>query len=159
MSKLYVIRHAIAAAEGPGGSDAARPLTEKGRRRWREAVKGAKRLGLGFDHLLHSPWLRAVETAEELSALVDGTTEVSELLAQAPAQALLGQLKGERVAVVGHQPWLGELVGLLVFGRPELGAHLELRKGSILCLEGTVQPGGMTLAAALPPRMLRSLAG
>jgi len=158
MTQLFVIRHAIAAAKRPEQSDAARPLTAKGRRRWREAVKGAERLGLSFDRLLHSPWLRAVETAEELSSLVEGTTEVTDLLARTPDQALLDQLKGKRIAVVGHQPWLGELVGLLLFSRVELGASLDFKRGSILCLEGMVAPGKMTLTASLPPRVLRFLA-
>ena len=159
MTQLYVIRHAIAAAKDPNQTDAARPLTAKGRRRWREAVKGAEHLGFRFDLLLHSPWLRAVETAQELTRLVEGTTEVTDLLARPPDPQLLGKLTGERIAVVGHQPWLGDLVGLLVFGHPELGAHLELKRGSILCLEGSVEPAGMTFTASLPPRVLRSVAG
>lgn len=159
MTQLFVVRHAIAAERTSEASDAARPLTAKGLRRWREAVKGAKRLGLRFDRLLHSPWLRAVETAQELSVLVEGRTCVTELLAQAPSEALLSLLKDDRIALVGHQPWLGELVGLLVFGRPEAGSKLELKRGSILCLEGTCKPGGMTLTASLPPRALRGLGG
>jgi phosphohistidine phosphatase len=159
MTQLFVVRHAIAADKTSEGSDAARPLTEKGRRRWREAVKGAKRLGFRFDRLLHSPWLRAVDTAQELSVLVEGRTQVTELLAQAPTDSLMALFEGDRIAVVGHQPWLGELVGLLAFGRPEAGEGIELKRGSMLCLEGTPKPGGMVITASLPPRVLRALGG
>ncbi|MHB8877287.1 MAG: SixA phosphatase family protein [Myxococcaceae bacterium] len=157
MLQLYVIRHAIAVPRNEGLDDAARPLTPKGRHRWRQAVAGLGRLGFNFDRLYHSPWLRAVETAEALVRLVEGETVVTQNLARPPSQELLDEIKGERVALVGHQPWLGELLGLLVAGRRELGDSLELKKGAVVCLEGELREAGMTLVAALPPSVLRAL--
>jgi phosphohistidine phosphatase len=156
--QLFVIRHGTAVPRGPGIRDASRPLTRQGRQRWLRAVRGLERLGLKFDRLYHSPWLRAVETAEPLAALVSGESIVSRALARRPTPALLAQLEGERVAVVGHQPWLGELVGILVFGDAGAGARFDLKKGSVVWLEGTPRAGGMALRGVLPPRMLRALA-
>ncbi len=154
---LFVIRHAAAVPRTSKVDDASRPLTEKGRRRWRQAVRGLKRLGVRFDRAYHSPWLRAVETAEGLAGLVDVESIVTTRLAESPSPELLRGLRGERVAVVGHQPWLGELVELLVLERDGHGVWLELEKGAVAWLEGTAQPGGMVLHALLTPKFLRAV--
>jgi phosphohistidine phosphatase len=156
--QLFVIRHAAAVPRDPRTPDAARALTPEGRKKWRRAVRGLEKLGVTFDRVYHSPWLRAVETAEDLVDLVEGDTVVTKGLARAPAPALLAELEGDRVAVVGHQPWLGELVGLLAFEDPGKGARLELKKGAVVLLEGQPRPGGMTIHALLPPRVLRAAA-
>jgi phosphohistidine phosphatase len=156
--QLFVIRHAVAVPRDARTPDAARPLTPKGRRRWKRAVRGLERLGVTFDRLYHSPWLRAVETADALADLVDGETVETKELAQRPTPALLTRFEGERVALVGHQPWLGELVGLLVFGEAREGVRLMLKKGSVVSLEGRPRAGGMTIQAILPPRVLRAIA-
>jgi len=52
-----VIRHAIAAPMAPGHefSDQKRSLTEEGRSRMREVVKGLKKLGVQLDLILTKP--------------------------------------------------------------------------------------------------------
>lgn len=62
-----------------------------------------------------------------------------------------------RVAVVGHDPWLGKLLGQLVFGDPELGRRCGLGKGDVAWLEGKPRSGAMALRALLPFRALRVL--
>jgi len=153
MMELFLVRHAIAIPPAEGVSDAARPLTPEGRARFGQCVRGMRRLGFRFDRLLHSPWLRAVETAEELATLLSGESVVHPGLAEPPSPALLEELRrgGERVALVGHEPWLGELVGHLVGSR---GPCIELKKGAVAHLRGEVSDGGMDLLALLPPRVL-----
>lgn len=150
--ELYVVRHAIAE---DGALDDARALTEKGKKRFGKMVELLNRLDVRFDRLLHSPKRRAVETAELLSGLVDGELEVSERLTEAPSKALLGVLRGRRVAVVGHEPHLSALTAWLLTGAPA-GAAIELKKGAIAWLEGEPVPGGMRLCALLPPRVGRA---
>jgi phosphohistidine phosphatase len=154
---LYVIRHAIAVPRSPEREDAARPLTPEGRRRFARAVRGLERLGVSFDRLYHSPWLRAVETAEALSSLIRGESIVLPALTQSPQPSLFEQLGGDIVGVVGHEPWLGELVALATLGRPEDGARFRIKKGGIAWLSGEPQPGGMSLCALFPPRVLRAI--
>jgi phosphohistidine phosphatase len=156
---LFVIRHAIAVPRSDEIADSARPLTEQGRKRFSRVVRGLSALDVRFERLVYSPWLRAMQTAEMLSTLVDHDSAVSQHLASPPTQELLADLHGERVAVVGHEPWLGELIAWLAFGNPELGAQLELRKGGVVWLEGEPQPGNMTLRAALTPKILRRCRG
>ncbi len=155
--ELFLIRHAEAEPRRAGKDDTRRPLTERGKARWRRSVKGLGRLGVRFDHVFHSPWLRALETASALEPLLEGETTVTEGLARAPRDPLLHELSGRRVAAVGHEPWLSELLAWLVLGRREDGARFELKKGSVAWLEGRPKPGGMVLRALLHPKALRAL--
>jgi phosphohistidine phosphatase len=154
---LFVIRHAEAVPRSSEIDDSSRPLTDQGRRRWRRAVRGFERLGMKPERVYHSPWVRAVATAEELVDRVGGKRVATRRLAEAPKPELLRELKGDCVAVVGHQPWLGELVERLVLGRAGSGAWLELGKGAIVWLEGEPRPGEMALRAVFPPKVLRAL--
>jgi len=154
--ELFVIRHAIAMPGSMLLADADRPLSPKGRARFAPAVMGLQRLKVRFDRLYHSPWLRAVETAELLAPVLDGKAVCSPALARAPSQALLDALVGERVALVGHEPWMGELVAWLTTGAPD-GSVFAFKRGGIAWLEGQPQPGRMVLQAFLPPKVLRAL--
>ena len=132
-----MIRHATAVErieDASEADDAARPLTDRGRRRFRRAVRGMRRLGLGVDRVLHSPWTRAVQTADLLGRLVDGdladARRATPHLAAPPRGELFADLVatgGDRVAVVGHEPWLGELVALLLTGSTQHGDVLPFR--------------------------------
>jgi len=155
--ELFVIRHAIAMPGSMLLADADRPLSPKGRARFAQAVMGLQRLKIRFDRLYHSPWLRAVETAELLAPVLEGKAVCSPALARAPSQVLLDVLVGERVALVGHEPWMGELVAWLTTGAPD-GSVFAFKRGGIAWLEGQPQPGRMVLQAFLPPKVLRELA-
>ena len=70
---------------------------------------------------------------------------------------------GERVAVVGHEPWLSDLLGWLVFGVRMIDSEartqtLDFGKGGLAWVGGKPEPGAMSLRAFLPPRALRRLA-
>ena len=155
--ELFVIRHAIAVPGSMLLADADRPLTPQGRQRFSQAVIGLQRLGLRCDRLYHSPWLRAVETAELLGPVLDGEMVRSPALACPPSQDLLDALVGERVALVGHQPWLGELLDWLLTGDQADGSGFAFKRGGVAWLEGRPQPGRMVLRAFLPPKALRGL--
>jgi len=157
--ELHLVRHAPAEERGGRRKDEARPLTADGRRRFARALKGLGAVGVRFDKLCHSPWLRASEAADLLAPLLDpgGETAVLGGLAAAPTPALVPALAGARVAAVGHAPWLSELAALLLFGDAKLAAKLPLKKGAVLHLRGEPRPGGMELVAALPPKALRAL--
>lgn len=159
---LLLIRHAIAEDPHPDLADAARAVTRRGRKRFRGCVRGLAALGLRLDRVIHSPLLRAVQTAEFLTPVLDGPSELSELLAQPPGEALLRALQpyaDQRVALVGHEPWLGELTALLVTGKRTVGANMPFRKGGVAWLRGDPAPGEMFVRAFLPPGVLRAIAG
>jgi phosphohistidine phosphatase len=165
---LYIIRHAEAEPAGFGLEDAHRPLTKKGRESFARGVHGLERLAITFDRIYHSPLLRAVETADLLVPLLDGRdgargeTCVTDELARAPRQELLAELEGERVALVGHEPHVSDLVALLVIGWRvfEPAAHcgiIDFKKGAVAWLSGEPREGEMTLAAFWPPKTLRRI--
>ena len=63
--RLLIIRHAAAVERGtPGLGDDDRPLTPKGKSRFRAAAKGLARIVARPDVLLTSPLPRARQTAE-----------------------------------------------------------------------------------------------
>jgi phosphohistidine phosphatase len=163
--QVLVVRHAIAEAHHPNEDDAVRTLTAAGERKFREVVKGLRKLGWKLDHVLTSPWTRAARTAELLRPISGRQAIATELLAQSPRAELLAliaessgpQKPRHATAVVGHEPWLGELVGWLAFGDGRRGEGIELKKGGVVHLEGTAVPGGMTIRALLPPKVLRTI--
>lgn len=152
---LYLIRHGIAEPRRSGAPDAGRRLTVEGRARFVQSVKGMKRLGLRFDALWHSPLVRAAETATLLEPLVRGESRETPLLARSPTRQLLELIRGEHVAFVGHEPWLGELLAMLCLKESARSVPVPLKKGGVAILEGEPIAGGMTLRALLPPRLLR----
>ena len=160
--ELLVVRHGIAEDSAPSGRDADRALTRDGRQGMAAEVRGLLRLQLRVERVLHSPWRRARETAELLEPLLEhggARIEPCEHLAAPPERALLAALRGERLAVVGHEPWLTELVAWLATGARRAASGLELKKGGVAWLEGEPRPGAMVLRALLTPRALRRLGG
>jgi phosphohistidine phosphatase len=115
--ELYLVRHAAAEERAPNGRDEARALTPSGRREFARVARGLGHLGVEFDQLLHSPLLRAQETADLLAPLVVGGTVVTGELARDPSTELFPLCTGLRIALVGHEPWLCELCAWLVTDR------------------------------------------
>ncbi|MGV3623319.1 MAG: SixA phosphatase family protein [Archangium sp.] len=150
--QLTLIRHAIAEE---GDDDFSRPLTNEGWKRFCKSVVTMRELEVSFTRVVHSPKLRAVETAKLLTQLLDGEFEASELLMKAPSKALLSLLAQDGTAAVGHEPYLSSLLAWLVMGDVTKGQHFELKKGAVARLEGQVEPGGMQLTALWTPKLLR----
>lgn len=156
MPELFLIRHAIALPAEPGQLDELRALSGEGRERMMEVAAGLAALGVELDELVHSPLLRAVETAELLTDLCTGETRVDEGLAQPPRAELLHRIQGASAALVGHEPWMSDLLAL-VLGCPTAAPALTFKKGGVAWLEGELEPGAMRLRAFLPPRVTRRL--
>ena len=161
---LYVVRHAVAEEPTPGGADADRELTSDGIRKLRRAIRGMRALDLRFGRVLSSPWRRAVQSAELLGVLVDEPRPIlTSLLTTSPRAELLAQIaeitagSQRGTVVIGHEPWLGELVAWLAFGDARFGEALDLKKTGLVWLSGTAVPGGMMIRAMLPPKLLRAM--
>jgi phosphohistidine phosphatase len=157
---LLVVRHAIAEDRRADLDDAERELTREGVRKLKGVVQGLRALDWKVDHVLTSPWKRALHTAELLAPVAKNAAIPTDLLCQSPRAELLAQiseLAGDVCAVVGHEPWLGELVGWLAFGEQKFGEQIELKKAGVVWLEGSAVPRGMKLRALLPPGVLREL--
>lgn len=156
--ELFLIRHAIAAPRSLTLPDADRPLTRQGRERFAQAVAGMQRLGIRLRQVHHSPWLRAADTAALLAPVLKGHLLPTQALARPPEADLLLEIDQTPAALVGHEPWMSELLAWLITGSPAAGAMFAFKKGGVAWLEGPLRPGGMALRAYLPPKVLRSLA-
>jgi phosphohistidine phosphatase len=121
-------------------------------------AKGMERLGVKLDRLYTSPWTRARQTADIIAGLA-AKVEITELLARAPGPKLIDALKGDTVGVIGHQPWLSELIAWLVVGdRRDAERRFPLRKGALVCLTGPFAAGGAGLETIIQPADLRRIA-
>ena len=154
-----MIRHAIAEERQPDQDDASRALTDEGVARMKQIVRGLRRLDVQIARVLTSPWTRALETAQRVARLTDTRPVVTDLLCQAPRAELLALISegSEPTAVVGHEPWLSELIAWLLLGDLRRGEAFALKKGGVAELSGSAVPGGMVLRALHPPRALRRL--
>src|SRR5919206_233063 len=116
---LYIVRHAIAAERGEEWpDDTKRPLTEEGIARFKEAVEGLKWLDIEIDEIFTSPLVRAKQTATLLAHGLGNKTSVKTLETLAPGHTprqVMNELsrtaKRHRIALVGHEPGLGERGG------------------------------------------------
>jgi phosphohistidine phosphatase len=161
--RLLIIRHAVAVPRGtPDMEDDERPLTSKGRKRFRTAARGLATVLKRPDALLSSPLPRARQTAD-IAAKAWGKVSVTDTPALAGgtfenlAVALAAYGPKDTVAVVGHEPDLSELLARLL-GTPHAD-RLTFRKGgaALVNVPGPLQEGG-TLVWFLTPRLLRTLA-
>src|SRR5262247_2021812 len=164
--RLILFRH------GPAGQreakrwpdDAKRPLTRRGRERTTLASAGLRRLLGRPGRIAASPLLRARQTAEVLGAAAGPEVRIETLEALVPGAPYREALRwlrevesGATVILVGHEPHLGKLAGMLLFN--SVSATLPLKKAGALWIDfiGPVEPGVGRLRAFLPPRVLRCL--
>lgn len=166
MLELFIIRHAVAherdASKWP--NDDLRPLTEEGIRKFRKAALGLSHLLDAPEELLTSTLTRARQTAAILveRAGFPAPVEIDALRPDAPIKTLIAALAkrdAQRVALVGHEPDLSQLIGALV-GSGGQPAQVEMKKGACaqLSFERRVAAGSGQLVALWPPSSLRAIA-
>ena len=139
---LYLIRHAIAVDEGTPDYelDSERPLTDKGRRKMRQIARSLRNLGVEFDLILSSPYDRARETAEILADVFKMQKKIffsDSLIPSATPELLVGEINEkyavDNMAVVGHEPHLSALIGMLVGENTKV--DITLKKGGVCYLK------------------------
>jgi phosphohistidine phosphatase len=158
--QLLIIRHADAGDRDPSlwPDDSLRPISPRGRKRHRRVARRLRRRGLIPALLLSSPWLRAFQSAE-LTAAVSGCPApvACDALVDTPDLARIAAAIGQPdasaiVALVGHEPWTGELASLLLAG----DAHrltIDFPKSGVLGLEvEEVAAGSAVLEFFLRPK-------
>jgi len=160
--KIILFRHGPAEARDPARwpEDAERPLTPRGEKRTRLAALGLRRIERSIGRLMTSPFKRADRTARILSRVLEvGTVETVAVLAPGGSakkiiEALNSAPRVDTIVVVGHQPDLGTLAGLLLFNSNE--ALLSIKKAGAcgIRFESAVHPGGGKLEWVAPPNML-----
>ena len=130
----------------------------------RLVAKAIAKLDPGYEAVLVSPLSRARETAEPVAAACGferPLTETKNLSPNAdPVEILheLARLGPASVLLVGHQPHLGRLAGLLLSGRSDL--EVPMKKAALAAFEAPADPslGPAELKFLLPPRLMEKLA-
>jgi phosphohistidine phosphatase len=161
--QLYLIRHAIAEERGERWpDDARRPLSEEGIARMRKAAKGLAALGVSFDVVLTSPLVRARQTADVVASAFDSRPSIVTADSLAPEGRYADVLadlshhaRRRQIALVGHEPNIGELAGRLAGSqRP-----FAFKKGAVcrIDLESIPPSGPGTLRWFVTPAILLGL--
>lgn len=136
--EVYLIRHGIAAERGTYADDDARPLVAEGKEKTTQVARRLAKMGVSFEVILTSPLIRAQETAAIL--LKQGLSDRLEVF---PPLAPSGEISPwldwyqlnnpQTVALVGHQPDLGNWTEMLVTG--EIRDQIILKKAGIIGIE------------------------
>ena len=154
---LFLMRHGKAGERTPSPADSARALTAAGSREVKKTAAGLRRAGIAFDHVASSPLPRAMQTAKIVAAASGApaggrkkgagparppaVSRWDELKPEASAESALGRIAGlafdSSALLVGHEPNLTLLLGLLVSGGgsgsglPAAPLSINLKKGGI----------------------------
>jgi phosphohistidine phosphatase len=156
--KLYVMRHGVAEDEAESGADADRALTATGRERTIAVAKKLADVGEAPLHIVTSPLVRAVQTAEIVAVVTElgkrgGSVETRRAIAPGGDAVRLAHLLAhegrKRVMFVGHEPDLSALVASLVgaFGRP-------FEKSMVVAVQVPPDKGRSKVRFVLEPKTL-----
>jgi len=166
---LYLLRHGIAVPndDPENAPDRDRPLTPKGVKRMRKAARGLRRLGIPFDSVLTSPFVRARQTAEMVAQALGLGDHLEEISALAPGNSvsdlwssLTPYQNHEDLLLVGHEPFLSAILGYLLTHDEKRSVTVDFKKGGLCRVEIDALPpnNAGTLYWLLTPKQLRALA-
>lgn len=141
--RLWLLRHGEASPQAP--TDAERPLTPRG---CDEVLRSAELLkGRPISAILASPYLRAQQTADLVRQVIAFRGAVGTAPWATPesgvreALAYLDEREESEILLVSHNPFLGELAGLLIHGHRQ--EPVALRTASLVELEGDFAAAGL----------------
>lgn len=148
--RLYLLRHAEASYDAV--SDAERELTSKGVRSIETLCQHIKPKALNdLCEVRHSGFKRARQTAELFLNNIKRSMPMVEWSGMCPADDPCAQLRDidqlvQSTMLVGHNPHLTCLTGLLLTGEPNPNC-IRFKKSGLLCLEkvsdaNAMHPGG-----------------
>ena len=133
---LYLVQHG---ESKPEEEDPERRLTDKGIGEVQKVAKFLSSLKLEVNVVWHSGKPRARQTAELLTEAIGAPDRIKQHEGLGPndpvaaTKKALEQSSGD-VMIVGHLPFLGKLVALLVTGN-DANEIVQFQFGSIVCLE------------------------
>ncbi len=160
--RVILFRHGPAGGRDPERwpDDSVRPLTSQGAQLTRAVANGLSALGLDVGTIGTSPFARARQTARVLAHVL-GVELIEELEDLGPGGSharILGFLAAHTsdrtVLLVGHEPDLGALAGMLLFGAP---VSIALKKAGACEIRFEAEPreGAGRLSWFMPPRLLK----
>ena len=139
--KIYLIRHGNASDMGTADveEDAQRPLSVKGHDKMIMIATALKNLGVKPNMIVSSPYARAVQTAKILKKVLGCRRDLAisdALVPQGDAGGIIGEISEkylvDELILVGHEPSLSGLIGMLTAGAPDI--LVNLKYGGACCL-------------------------
>ena len=140
---LVLFRHGDSEDFGADGTDASRCLTAHGQRENAASIRAIRRAGVRPDAIIHSPLVRAAQTAHAAAEVLqppqglraDGRLaggadlqDVADMVVENPAEGLM---------LVGHNPDLALIAGALIGS----GA-VAMKTSGVACIDlPAVEPG------------------
>ncbi len=160
---LLLNRHADAGQRDPAQwpDDRDRPLTDKGRKVQAEVSRWLRKRDLAPTLVHASPWLRAMQTAQDQVevARVAQPPVACEALADDPDLIRLQDYVGDQpedavLAMVGHSPWMEELAAILL-GGSTTRVRIDFPKSGLLGMElERLEPGAGELRFFVRPKLV-----
>ncbi len=136
--KLYLLRHGIAIDRigGEISSDGQRPLTKEGQIETKRVAEALQKIGVKADLVVSSPLVRARQTAEIIFQVLAKGSEIQITDALAPGgtasdlyKFLSPFSKANEIFLVGHEPDMSRLAGILLWAGPEL--YMPFKKAGL----------------------------
>ena len=162
---LYLMCHANAAELDEDAEDNQRPLTEKGRKKLGQIASNLEKLDLEIDAIITSPYRYARQTANIIADGLDikkkAILESENLTPLGFAEKLVEEINSrepvENLFLVGHEPFLSQLIGTLLAGDASL--LVTVKKGGLckLTIEKLTYGRCATLEWLLTPSQLTEL--
>lgn len=155
--EIFLVRHGIAEDPRVGQHDSERPLTSEGRDKAARVAKALRKEIGAVPFIVHSPYLRAKETAEIFHRhFPEAEMKMGQGLRphDPPEQGLASVLEiaGKKsVMVVGHEPHLGMLTSHILTG--DVQTAFLFKKAGVASIEWA-GVGFSRLNFLLPPRIL-----
>ncbi len=136
--ELLIIRHGKAENAGTvSGGDSARPLTEYGSQQFRKVAKWISKHQSRPDLILHSPLVRATQTAHILKDVVELSDELccshNWLGFGLNLETLVSFIRSsqfERIAIVAHMPDVARCTADLIGG-----GSIIFKPGNVACIQ------------------------
>jgi phosphohistidine phosphatase len=155
--QLFLLRHAE--AEPQAANDAARALTDKGKKQAANVGRYCATHEILPDVILSSPLVRAHQTAKIVAYELglSKRVQIEEFLAAGmtseSAFSSLDKYSGKAtVMLVGHEPDFSQLAGVLIGGRP---GSVHFRKATLLSVSlQELKPGAAAIEFLIPVKCL-----
>lgn len=152
VKEIILWRHADAEMPILHQEDMARALTAKGVKQSRLMAKWLNKFLPNDTTVLVSPALRALQTVEPLDFKFEVVDALKPGAPLAHILAVLNEYASDNLMLIGHQPWIGELIAYLLHGQD---TSVSVKKGAVWWLRlSSNEQGGYKLFTVQTPQLL-----
>jgi phosphohistidine phosphatase len=157
---IYLIRHSDAEKSSETIKDNDRKLTKEGELKAKSCAAGWKNIIKGFDFIVSSPLIRAVETAKIISEVFEYKKDIvidKRIACGTKSEDLIelaNSLGGEEMAFIGHEPDFSEHISRFT---SISGSFVEFKKCAIakICFQNKARIGKGILEYLIPPKVFK----